>query len=121
MTASGSLRRIILGPELRFGAILATGSPRREAQLRLLRADLSTVAVRGNIDTRLRKFRENEEWSRPDSGGGGSGAAEARSRRTERDEDALFSNASRAGPGRAGAPNADGKLGGCSLAGTAVA
>jgi hydroxymethylbilane synthase len=63
VTASGSLRRVILGPELPFGAILVTGSPRREAQLRLLRADLSTVAVRGNIDTRLRKFRENEEWS----------------------------------------------------------
>jgi len=63
ITASGSLRRVILGPELRYGAILVTGSLRREAQLRLLRADLSTVAVRGNIDTRLRKFRENEEWS----------------------------------------------------------
>jgi hydroxymethylbilane synthase len=63
VTASGSLRRVLLGPELRYGAILATGSPRREAQVRLIRADLTTVAVRGNIDTRLRKFRENEEWS----------------------------------------------------------
>ena len=63
ITASGSLRRVLLGPALRYGAILATGSPRREAQLRLVRADLGTVAVRGNIDTRLRKFRENEEWS----------------------------------------------------------
>jgi len=63
ITASGSLRRVLLGPELRYGAILATGSPRREAQLRLIRADLATVAIRGNIDTRLRKFRENEEWS----------------------------------------------------------
>jgi hydroxymethylbilane synthase len=63
VTASGSLRRVLLGPELRYGAILATGSPRREAQLHLIRADLGTVAVRGNIDTRLRKFRENEEWS----------------------------------------------------------
>src|SRR5258708_1065446 len=34
ITASGSLRRVMLGPELRYGAILATGSPRREAQLR---------------------------------------------------------------------------------------
>ena len=63
VTASGSLRRVVLGPELRYGALLATGSPRREAQLRLVRADLGTASIRGNIDTRLRKFRENEEWS----------------------------------------------------------
>jgi hydroxymethylbilane synthase len=63
VTASGSLRRVLLGPELRYGAVLATGSPRREAQLRLVRADLTTIPVRGNIDTRLRKFRENQEWS----------------------------------------------------------
>jgi len=63
ITASGNLRRVLLGPELRYGAILATGSPRREAQLKLVRSDLCTVAVRGNIDTRLKKFRENPEWS----------------------------------------------------------
>ena len=63
VTASGSLRRVLLGPELRYGAILATGSPRREAQLRLVRPDIVTVPIRGNIDTRLRKFRENREWS----------------------------------------------------------
>jgi hydroxymethylbilane synthase len=63
VTASGSLRRVLLGPELRYGAIVATGSPRREAQLRLVRPDLVTAPVRGNIDTRLRKFRENSEWS----------------------------------------------------------
>jgi hydroxymethylbilane synthase len=63
ITASGSLRRVLLGPELRYGALVATGSARREAQLRLVRADLATVPVRGNIDTRLRKFRENEAWS----------------------------------------------------------
>jgi hydroxymethylbilane synthase len=63
VTASGSLRRVLLGPELKYGAILATGSKRREAQLRLVRSDLCTVPVRGNIDTRLRKFREHEEWS----------------------------------------------------------
>jgi hydroxymethylbilane synthase len=63
VTASGSLRRVLLGPELRYGAILATGSPRREAQLRLVRDDLSTAPIRGNIDTRLRKLRENDEWS----------------------------------------------------------
>jgi len=62
-TASGTLRRVLLGPKLRYGAILATGSPRRAAQLGLIRADLVTVAIRGNIDTRLRKLRENEQWS----------------------------------------------------------
>ncbi|MCE0522840.1 MAG: hydroxymethylbilane synthase [Methylacidiphilales bacterium] len=63
VTASGSLRRVILGPELRYGAIVATGSPRRVSQLRLVRDDLVTVPIRGNIDTRLRKFRENDDWS----------------------------------------------------------
>jgi hydroxymethylbilane synthase len=63
ITASGSLRRVILGPELRYGAVVATGSPRRVAQLRLVRDDLKIVPVRGNIDTRLRKLRENNEWS----------------------------------------------------------
>jgi hydroxymethylbilane synthase len=63
VTASGSLRRVLLGPELRYGAILATGSPRREAQLRLVRPDIVTAPIRGNIDTRLRKFRENGQWS----------------------------------------------------------
>jgi len=30
--------------------------------LRALRQDLSTADIRGNIDTRLKKFRENAEW-----------------------------------------------------------
>jgi hydroxymethylbilane synthase len=63
ITASGSLRRVMLGPELRYGSVIATGSPRREAQLRLVRGDIRTAPIRGNIDTRLRKFRENQEWS----------------------------------------------------------
>ena len=63
VTASGSLRRVLLGPELQYGAILATGSPRREAQIRLVRSDLKVAPIRGNIDTRLRKFRENPDWS----------------------------------------------------------
>jgi hydroxymethylbilane synthase len=49
--------------ELPPGAIIATGSVRRAAQLMLARADLQTAAIRGNIDTRLRKFHENPEWS----------------------------------------------------------
>ena len=63
ITASGSLRRVLLGPELRYGALIATGSARREAQLRAIRDDIKAVPVRGNIDTRLRKLREHEEWS----------------------------------------------------------
>jgi hydroxymethylbilane synthase len=43
-------------------AIIATGSPRREAQLRLLRPDLEFVGIRGNVDTRLKKFRQNFTW-----------------------------------------------------------
>jgi len=52
-----------LTKELPHGAIIATGSPRRAAQLRLIRYDFETAEIRGNIDTRLRKFRENGEWS----------------------------------------------------------
>ena len=63
ITASGSLRRVLLGPELRYGAIVATGSKRREAQLRHVRTDLVMAPIRGNIDSRLRKFREHEDWS----------------------------------------------------------
>jgi hydroxymethylbilane synthase len=39
---------------LRQGATVGTGSPRRAAQLLALRPDLEVVAVRGNVDTRLR-------------------------------------------------------------------
>ncbi|HEX4141303.1 MAG TPA: hydroxymethylbilane synthase [Candidatus Methylacidiphilales bacterium] len=63
VTASGSLRRVMLGPELSFEAVIATGSPRRAAQLKNVRNDLKTVPIRGNIETRLKKFRENQEWS----------------------------------------------------------
>jgi hydroxymethylbilane synthase len=63
VTASGSLRRVLLGPELRYGAIVATGSPRREAQLKQVRTDLVVAPIRGNIDTRLKKFRANDDWS----------------------------------------------------------
>lgn len=40
------------------GARVGTGSPRRAAQLLQLRPDLRILAVRGNLDTRLRKLRE---------------------------------------------------------------
>ncbi|MBI3966810.1 MAG: hydroxymethylbilane synthase [Chloroflexi bacterium] len=44
--------------QLPLGATLATSSPRRVAQLRAYRPDLQFVAVRGNVDTRLRKVGE---------------------------------------------------------------
>ena len=63
VTASGSLRRVLLGPELAYGAVIATGSPRRAAQLCHVRNDIKTTPIRGNIETRLKKFRENQEWA----------------------------------------------------------
>ena len=42
------------------GARIGTGSPRRAAQLSLLRADLTCVPIRGNANTRLAKVREGE-------------------------------------------------------------
>jgi hydroxymethylbilane synthase len=38
------------------GAVVATSSLRRQAQVRLLRPDLNVVPMRGNVDTRLRKL-----------------------------------------------------------------
>jgi hydroxymethylbilane synthase len=49
--------------ELPAGSLLLTGSPRRAAQVRAVRRDLRTGPIRGNIDTRLRKFREQTEWT----------------------------------------------------------
>ncbi|GIW19535.1 MAG: porphobilinogen deaminase [Tepidiforma sp.] len=42
------------------GAVVGTGSPRREAQLREIRPDLQVRPIRGNVETRLRKVREGE-------------------------------------------------------------
>jgi hydroxymethylbilane synthase len=42
------------------GARVATGSLRRQTQLRSLRADLAYVAIRGNLDTRLRKLERGD-------------------------------------------------------------
>jgi len=40
------------------GAVVATSSLRRQAQVRRLRPDLAVVPIRGNVDTRLRKLAE---------------------------------------------------------------
>ena len=45
---------------LRPGARVATGSLRRRCQLLAIRPDLDVVGIRGNIDTRLRKWRAGE-------------------------------------------------------------
>jgi hydroxymethylbilane synthase len=42
------------------GARIGTGSPRRAAQLQLLRSDVSCVPIRGNANTRLGKVRDGE-------------------------------------------------------------
>ena len=44
--------------DLPQGATIMTGSLRREAQLRHRRPDLKIMPVRGNVPTRIRKFRE---------------------------------------------------------------
>ncbi|WP_019632312.1 hydroxymethylbilane synthase [Actinomadura atramentaria] len=57
-------RDALCGPaklaDLPRGARVGTGSPRRVAQLRALRPDLSIVPIRGNADTRLRKVSDGE-------------------------------------------------------------
>src|SRR5438093_8538841 len=42
------------------GALVGTGSPRRIGQLLALRPDLRFKAIRGNVDTRIRKLQEGE-------------------------------------------------------------
>ncbi|GAB3960735.1 hydroxymethylbilane synthase [Actinoallomurus acanthiterrae] len=57
-------RDALCGPaklaDLRRGARIGTGSPRRMAQLRAIRPDLDVVPIRGNADTRLRKVTDGE-------------------------------------------------------------
>ncbi|MBM3262933.1 MAG: hydroxymethylbilane synthase [candidate division Zixibacteria bacterium] len=47
--------------ELPRGAVIATGSPRRRAQLAAFRPDLQFADIRGNIDTRLKKLVESPD------------------------------------------------------------
>lgn len=42
------------------GAVVGTGSIRRELQLKLVRPDLEIRGIRGNVDTRIRKQRDGE-------------------------------------------------------------
>jgi hydroxymethylbilane synthase len=46
--------------DLAAGALIGTGSPRRAAQLRLMRPDVRPVPVRGNAGTRLAKVTSGE-------------------------------------------------------------
>ena len=46
--------------DLPSGAVIGTGSPRRAAQLMLLRQDIRCVPIRGNADTRLGKIGAGE-------------------------------------------------------------
>jgi hydroxymethylbilane synthase len=46
--------------DLPAGARIGTGSPRRAAQLTMLRSDVTCVPIRGNAGTRLAKVREGE-------------------------------------------------------------
>ena len=58
VTRDPSIRSIMDLPQ---GATVATGSLRRRAQLKHHRPDLNVVALRGNVDTRLRKLREGAD------------------------------------------------------------
>ena len=44
--------------ELRYGATIGTSSIRRACELKLLRDDLEIVSIRGNVQTRLKKMKE---------------------------------------------------------------
>ncbi len=48
--------------QLPAGAVVATSSPRRKAQLLALRGDLKVVDIRGNVPTRLQKLAERADY-----------------------------------------------------------
>lgn len=49
--------------EIPQGAVIATSSLRRRAQLLSSRPDLRIVDLRGNVDTRLAKLDQNRDWT----------------------------------------------------------
>ncbi len=53
-------RRGVTLDQLAAGAIVGTGSLRRQAQLLHRRPDLDVKHIRGNVDTRLRKLKEGQ-------------------------------------------------------------
>ena len=53
--------------DLKEGAVVGTDSSRRRAQLLALRPDLIVRSIRGNIDTRLRKLREDQAEAQYDA------------------------------------------------------
>lgn len=64
MLVREDVRDRLIGAEsieaLPHGARVGTSSPRRAAQVRRIRPDLSIVPLRGNVDTRLAKVRDGE-------------------------------------------------------------
>ncbi len=56
-------RSSISWEELPRGAVLATSSLRRRAQMLYHRPDLRIVDIRGNVDTRLAKLAASTDWS----------------------------------------------------------
>lgn len=64
MLERADVRDRLVGAEsiaaIREGGVLGTSSPRRAAQVKRLRPDLSTVLFRGNVDTRLAKLAAGE-------------------------------------------------------------
>lgn len=59
----GDARDALLGTalaDLPDGAVIATGSIRRKAQLLALRPDLNFVGLRGNVDTRVQKVKDHD-------------------------------------------------------------
>ena len=64
MLPRADVRDRLVGAEsidtLRYGAVLGTSSPRRAAQVRRMRPDISAVLFRGNVDTRLAKLAAGE-------------------------------------------------------------
>lgn len=53
--------------ELPKGAVVATGSARRRAQLLAYRNDLSVRDLRGNVDTRLQKLQDGDDQGKIDA------------------------------------------------------